>query len=225
MDLQNLTRKNQEFITIATHQLQADGKSQEEIDSIISDAVEVIRQHQKEGLTARQIYGAPTTWAKTFTADETKANPNEKDLERNTNPWLMWLDSSLLILGFFGLFYGLIDFSGSKTTYSYGLITTLIIAASGGAAFYGLYHFVYRFNGYPKSERPSIWKALLYMVVLMALWIAVVGISSLIPAAINPTLPPLGMIALGAIAFAIKYYFKKRYNIQSSLQTQPVNTK
>ncbi|MGT2930157.1 DUF1129 domain-containing protein [Streptococcus dentasini] len=221
MDLQELTKKNREFITIASHQLQKDGKSQEEIEAILADVLPTIIENQKEGHTARSLFGAPTIWAKTFTeSSSTQANQAQRD-DTNKNPWLMWLDSSLMLLGFFGLIYGLTSLA-NKHYYQqgYGIVTTIVTALTGGAALYALYHFVYRYAGKPKSERPSLWRSLMYMAVFTLIWIGFVGATALIPKALNPVLPGLVMIVISGLSFALKYFLKKQYNIQSALATQ-----
>ena len=63
MDLTNLTKKNQEFIHIATNQLIQDGKSDDEIKAILEEVLPTIVENQKKGLTARALFGAPTVWA------------------------------------------------------------------------------------------------------------------------------------------------------------------
>ena len=70
MDLNQLTKKNQEFIHIATNQLIRDGKSDEEIKAILADVLPTIVENQKKGITARSRLGAPTTWAASFTTQE-----------------------------------------------------------------------------------------------------------------------------------------------------------
>lgn len=50
MDLNQLTKKNQEFIHIATNQLIRDGKSDEEIKAILADVLPTIVENQKKGL-------------------------------------------------------------------------------------------------------------------------------------------------------------------------------
>ena len=67
MDLNQLTKKNQEFIHIATNQLIRDGKSDEEIKAILADVLPTIVENQKKGTTARALLGAPSTWAASFT--------------------------------------------------------------------------------------------------------------------------------------------------------------
>src|SRR3712207_7188323 len=69
MDLQQLTKKNQEFIHIATNQLIKDGKTDEDIKTLLEEVIPTILENQKKGITARSLYGAPTAWAASFSKE------------------------------------------------------------------------------------------------------------------------------------------------------------
>ena len=56
MDLTKLTKKNQEFIHIATNQLIQDGKSDDEIKTILEEVLPTIVENQKKGLTALALF-------------------------------------------------------------------------------------------------------------------------------------------------------------------------
>ena len=51
MDIQKLTKKNQEFIHIATNQLIKDGKSDQEIKDILGNVIPELIENQKKGIT------------------------------------------------------------------------------------------------------------------------------------------------------------------------------
>lgn len=48
MDLTNLTKKNQEFIHIATNQLIKDGKTDAEVQAILDEVMPTILENQKK---------------------------------------------------------------------------------------------------------------------------------------------------------------------------------
>ena len=50
MDIQKLTKKNQEFIHIATNQLIKDGKSDQEIKDILGNVIPELIENQKKGI-------------------------------------------------------------------------------------------------------------------------------------------------------------------------------
>ena len=62
IDLQKLTKKNQEFVHIATQQFIKDGKTDAEIKAIFEEVIPQIIEEQSKGTTARSLYGAPTHW-------------------------------------------------------------------------------------------------------------------------------------------------------------------
>ena len=57
MDIQKLTKKNQEFIHIATNQLIKDGKSDQEIKDILGNVIPELIENQKKGITGRGLFG------------------------------------------------------------------------------------------------------------------------------------------------------------------------
>ena len=63
-DLNQLSKKNQEFIRIAKHQLLENGKSEEEAESLIQEILPAIYENQGKGIPARTLFGAPTVSAR-----------------------------------------------------------------------------------------------------------------------------------------------------------------
>ena len=108
IDLKELTKKNQEFIHIATQQFLKDGKTDAEIKAILEEVIPHILEEQPKGVTARSIYGAPTHWAHSFSEKEQyeKEHPKEND-----DPKLMMLDSALFITGLFAVVSALMSSS------------------------------------------------------------------------------------------------------------------
>ncbi len=211
MDLQQLTKKNQEFVHIATNQLIKDGKSDEEIKGLLEEILPAILENQKKGITARTLFGAPSEWA----ASKTLVATDSDELPENDNPWLMWLDSSLLIIAILGVVNGIMNMLRQGT--QYGILSFLIIGFGVGAGIYMMYYYVYRHMEDGKN-RPKIWKAILLLLAATLAWSAIFFLASLIPASINPVLPPLATIVIGALAFGIRYLLKKKYNIRNAMQ-------
>lgn len=211
MDLQVLTKKNQSFIHIATNQLIRDGKSDQEIKALLEEIIPTIIENQKKGLTARSLYGPPSEWAKSYT----KKADSDPTPTTNNNPWLMWLDSSLLILGILGAINGLMGFFQSGT--KYGVLTFLVIGFGVGAGMYLMYHLIYR-NMEKGGKRPKFGKAIFYLILTTLAWSLVFFLAALIPEKINPILSPTATLLIAAIAFGLRHYLKKRWNIRSALQ-------
>lgn len=214
IDLQKLSKKNQEFIHTATQQFIKDGKSDAEIKAILEEAIPRILEEQPKGNTARSLYGTPTQWAHSFIEKEQyeKEHPKEND-----DPKLMILDSALFITGLFAAISALTNLLSDQSA-SYGLITLLLVGAVGGLSFYLMYHYIYQYYGADAdtSKRPPFWKSFLVILASTLVWLAVFFVSFLLPSAINPSLSPLALILIGAGLLALRYFLKKRFNIKSA---------
>ena len=117
IDLQKLTKKNQEFIHIATQQFIKDGKTDAEIKAILRKSFPKSLKSKPKGTTARSLYGAPTHWAHSFTVKEQyeKEHPKEND-----DPKLMIMDSALFITSLFALVSALTTFFAADQAFGYG---------------------------------------------------------------------------------------------------------
>lgn len=148
MDLQQLTKKNQEFIHIATNQLIKDGKTDEDIKALLEEVIPTILENQKKGITARSLYGAPTAWAASFSkeANQKEATP------KNTNPWLMWLDTSLLFIGIVGLLNSIMTFFNTNATVT-GLVSLLALGFGVGGVH--VRHLLFCLSPYGQGQEPS----------------------------------------------------------------------
>lgn len=210
-EFKELTKKNQEFIHIATNQLIKDGKTDSEIKALLEEILPTIIEKQKTGVTARNLYGAPSEWAtsKSFSKEEKK-----DQVELNENPWLMWLDSSLFMLALIAGINGVMNLLGQGA--QYGLVTLLVIGFGVGAGMYFMYHFVYR-EQIQTGQRPKLLKAILFLGLATLAWSLVFLFAALIPAKFNPILPPIVTIFIGAVAFGIRYLLKKKYNIRNAM--------
>ena len=75
--------------------------------------------------------------------------------------------------------------------------------------------------GKDKSERPRWYKVFGVLLLAMLSWILIYVAASLLPATLNPQLPALVLLIIGATAFGLRYYLQKRYNILSTMAPQP----
>ncbi|HHC9026406.1 TPA: DUF1129 domain-containing protein [Streptococcus pyogenes] len=221
MELQELTKKNQEFIHTATNKLIQDGKSDEDIKLILEEAIPAILENQKKGVTARNLLGTPTAWAASFSQDPSQ-DPSQRaaETDKNTNPLLMWLDTSLLFIGIVALLNGIMTFFNTNATVT-GLISLLALGFGGGASMYATYYFIYRHLGKDKSLRPSWFKIIAALSLAMLIWIALYSATAFLPTSLNPQLPPLALLIIGGVSLALRYYLQRKYNIQNTMS--PVN--
>lgn len=212
--LNDLTKKNQEFIHIATNQLIKDGKSDSDIKTILENIIPQILEQQQKGVPARTFLGAPTIWASQF-SDEALQRDKETAV-KNTNPWLMWLDTSLLfiaIVAFVNAVMNLVNPAAATT----GILSLILLGFGGGGAMYAVYHNIYRHTGKSRSQRPSFLKTIGILTLAMAIWLLVSASSSFLPTSINIPLPFMGLLIVAAVAFGTRYYLQKKYNILNAM--------
>ena len=209
MPFETLTKKNQDYIHIATKQLMKDGKSDQEIKALLAEIIPILEENQAKGIPARALFGSPTAWAESMS----KPQEETKTEKENDHPLAMWLDSALFILGIVGLIMGAIAYFNPSTP-PYGVLTLIDVAILGGAVFYLMYHTIYRHieNG----QRPKMWRSVLIVGACMLVWTLSFGLIAMIPQNLNPTLPPLALLITGAVSLAIRYYLKKKYHIKSA---------
>ncbi|KZK38127.1 DUF1129 domain-containing protein [uncultured Lactococcus sp.] len=213
--IEELTAKNKEYIHSVTKQLILVGKSDEEVKAILNDILPQIIEGQKSGIIARKLLGAPTEFVQQYQPKVADKPVSEK----NENPGLMWLDSSLLFLGFISLLNGVMALFTSNSPV-YGFVTVILSAAVAGLVMYLMYRFFYR----PKADgvrQKWNWKGFLATTLSVLLWIAVTIFSGLLPVSINVQLPALALIIVGVVALGLRWLLKRQFNIQSALVAQP----
>lgn len=220
-NLNQLTKKNQEFIHIATNQLIKKGKTDQEIKEILAEILPTILEHQNKGIPARQILGAPTAWVDGLTTAEQEAKDHPKE---NDNPWLMWLSTSSIILGLMGIINGSLSFFSNRSQ-TYGVLSLILLSLLVGAMMYAMYHYIYRHLDQPANRRPSLLKSIGIMALVMIATILAFGLSAFIPAAINPIPPAWLTILIGLAGVGGWYYLKRNYNVKSALANRPTPVK
>ena len=214
IDLQKLTKKNQEFIHIATQQFIKDGKTDAEIKAVFEEVIPQILEEQAKGTTARSLYGAPTHWAHSFTVKEQyeKEHPKEND-----TPLLMITDSFLLVFGLFAAISAFMNLFAPQGT-TYGLLTLTLGSLAGGVVLYLMYYYFYQYYDVSKRgmKRPALTKSLPILMLAMILWVVILMVTALLPQFLNPRVPNWFMLLLGGGALLLRYYLKKKYNIKSA---------
>lgn len=207
-----LTKRNQQYIFDLKKALKAANLSEEELALVMHEMLPVLVREQKSGVTARQLFGT--------VSERTDAIINQPTEEEQTNntPVMIWLDNFLLLLGLFGLFIGLVAQFSKGQPQPYGVLTLLATTVVGGWAFYLMHKYIYQYQmpGADKSKRPKGGKVALILIGVFVLWFVAILGSGLIPTTINIILPPVVMIIIGVIALAVRFYVKKKFNIEST---------
>jgi uncharacterized membrane-anchored protein len=216
--IEQLTAKNSEYVHIVTRELVKLGKSDEEIKTILSEILPQIVKGQGQRMLAKDILGTPSEFTAQYAPTLATAKSGSKQYD-NDQPILMWVDSSLLMLGILALMNGLMTFF-NKNTRTYGLITLIILSFAAGFVMYLMYRLFYK----PQSEGQKLpWvKSFGFLALAFLIWMTLFGITSFLPASIN--IAPEGYIVaiIGLIALGGRYLLKRQYHVKSAMATQPV---
>ncbi len=218
--IEQLTAKNSEYIHVVTRELVKIGKSDDEIKAILSDILPKIVEAQEQRVLAKDILGTPSEFTAQYTTAVAGAKSSQTTTNKNDNetPVLMWLDSSLLMLGILAVVNGVMAvFSKNATTY--GLITLVTMSFAAGLVMYLMFRLIYK----PQSEgqKKTTLKTFGALTLAFLGWILVFTLTMLIPREFN--ISPDGYITaiIGALALALRYLLKRKYHIKSAMSTQP----
>lgn len=217
--IEQLTAKNSEYVHVITRELVKVGKSDEEIKVILSEILPQIVEAQEQRILAKDILGTPSEFTAKYAPIIANKNSGKVDNNSNETPVLMWLDSSLLMLGFIAILNGVMSLF-SKNAIVYGIITLVTMSLAAGFVIYLMYRLVYK----PQSEgrkRPGF-KAIGLLTLTFLVWIALFTLTSLLPKTINIALNSYIVLAIGLMSLGGRYLLKRKYHIKSAMATQPV---
>lgn len=215
-DVEQLTKKNKEFISIATKVLISAGASDDTVKDILKSAFPDILDNQKKGIPARQFLGAPSQWA--MHCLQAPDGTETDDKAGHTNPWLMWGDAGLLMTGFLSLMLAGMTLIGQPNRY--GILSILIMGFGIGGGIVMMSRYTLKQQA-KTGGRPKIMQSLILIALITLSWSIILLLVLLIPKTYNPSLNPLNSAILGVGALGIRYGYKKLFHTQNPLQVQP----
>jgi uncharacterized membrane-anchored protein len=218
-----LTGKNAQYIFDLKKVLAENNYSHEQTEVAIAEMLPQMIEGQKKGLTGRVLYGTVSHRAIEITGGTTESL-SAKNKEKITAPFWMWLDNFLLLLGVLGIVSGILGVFQKGKGATYGILTLIIMSAVGGLVFYIMWLYVYQYEqpGADKSKRPGWLKTGLILLGSVLVWFALFTVTMLpIFAPINVLIPAGVTLVVGVLAIGIRFLIRQKYDIQSSMQTQP----
>lgn len=54
----------------------------------------------------------------------------------------------------------------------------------------------------------------------MLIWVSLYSATAYLPQSLNPQLPPFVLLILGALAITLRYYLKRKYNVQNAMSAR-----
>ncbi len=206
-----LTSKNKEYMVKLNRQLDEGGMTEERKTAIYNDMLKTIVEQQANHLTARKIYGTTTDQAIYLLEGKGKGIGQEEQVVQS-EPWKIYLDGSLLLGGMFALITGVSYLFGNETA-GLGLITLILNFLLSGLAIM----VITKYAPQP-GVKGGFLKYVLATTLTMIAWIIVMSFGTvLFPASLNIFIPGLYTLIIGIAAFGLRWYLKKKLNIQGTL--------
>ena len=203
-----LTNKNEQYLfqlDARLDQLEYDPVAKE---FVINEMLHEIIEGQKAHLQARKIYGTVTEQANNIVNKEFEIPEGEQE---KSPTWMLYLDGALLLGGIFSLVNGFGSYQDPSA--QVGLFQVILNFLLGGLAVLTLIKYS------PKQGKTKgMLKYLVATVSVMLLWIVTIALSlAFIPDSLNPSLPPILIMIIGAVALGAKWYLKKELDIKGTL--------
>ncbi|MGX4645486.1 MULTISPECIES: DUF1129 family protein [Holzapfeliella] len=206
-----LTKRNEEYIYRVEKFLQAQKLTADQAQEKVNEHLEEIVQEQRKGRPANKLYGPASQFANQLL--NKKARP-EGASYADYPYWQLAVDSGLFYGVMFAALLGIMSLFTSSRPESnqFGVLSILMIAILFGVMM-PYYNIVMQ---KPKSERPKLWKLLLYFLLCILIYMGLTTLTVYLPAVINPRPSAVGFIILAVILFAVRYGFRKYYDIKYS---------
>ena len=204
-----LTNKNREYMMTLNRKLDDAGFPEDNKTLVFNDMLKNIVSQQTNHLTARKLYGTATDQARYLT--ESDHADMTGPVERSES-WKIYLDGALLLGGMFAVITGISYLVGNQEA-GLGLITMILNFLLGGLAVM----VITKYAPQPGVKGGFI-KYIVATTITMLTWIILMAFgTAMLPQALNPMIPGSITLVIGVVAFAAKWYLKKKLNIQGTL--------
>ncbi|WP_025728483.1 DUF1129 domain-containing protein [Atopobacter phocae] len=205
-----LTKKNDQYVHQLEKQLRHYGASEARIVSELHHLLPELIESQKQGITAKHLYGTAGEYANTLVHG--KQSKHVANGAERSPSWQLAIDGGLLLGGMFAMISGFTLLMNPQTAQGMGLLSLIINYILGGLMMMVLIKYAPNLDA-PKGQR-GIPQYIIASFITMGLWISFISVfQAAIPATINPTLPAVGYIIIAAASLAGKYFFKRHYNV------------
>lgn len=204
-----LTNKNREYMMTLNRKLDDAGFPEDNKTLVFNEMLKNIVSQQANHLTARKLYGTATDQARYLT--ESDHADMTGPVERSES-WKIYLDGALLLGGMFAVITGISYLVGNQEA-GLGLITMILNFLLGGLAVM----VITKYAPQP-GVKGGFLKYIVATTITMITWIILMAFgTAMLPQALNPMIPGSITLVIGVVAFAAKWYLKKKLNIQGTL--------
>lgn len=204
-----LTKRNEAYMYDMEKALVEKGFDKEQRAKIKYEMTRELLEHQKSGITAKQMYGTVAQQV-TRIIEGPKVDPNERSPFSH-----LFLDGALLMGSIYMIIIGF-----SSNSQNLGIVTLLLNYLLGGLALASL-TVVAPIYQKQIAQRGSRWKGIMKYVgvtaFIMLSWVAAMYVVSFIPTSINPVLPSNTYVLIGLVTLGLKFYFSRKLKIRGGL--------
>lgn len=207
---EQLTNKNRDYMFQLNNRLESLDYDSVKKEYVFNGMLKEIIVGQEQSLTARKTYGTITEQVENILGKNVQTEGHEERSER----WKIYVDGALLAGGMFNLIlgFGALQNSGNPDT-QVTLWQVLINFLLGGLAIMMLTHYAPT-----RGQRKGLLKYTIATVVIVLTWAVITGLLlALIPDVINPVIPGVIVLIIGALALLGKWQFKKQLDVKGTL--------
>lgn len=214
----DLTRKNEEFVYQLGKQLERLDITGDKKTEMLNSTIQKLLAGQKEGKTARTMFGTPTAYAKELK----NPKPSTEHMTKRSIK-LLAIDNTLIFLSIFTFMFGIMFWMSpaamhSSRAGSSGITAILLVAILGGLLFgYVATQLQPTKNSKGKwVQTKPMWFRVLTVSFGLVAWLAVYMLASLLPNVINPRLNQWLYIIIAVVAFIGDMVFRRKYHVTGS---------
>ncbi|MBS4761769.1 DUF1129 family protein [Carnobacteriaceae bacterium zg-ZUI252] len=201
-----LNKRNQQYIYDLDKALQAANVASLQRHSVKHDMMQELITAQKQGATARQIYGTVSQQVAAILS-----GPKE-DFSKPSPDLHLFIDGALMIGAMFMVITGISSQS------SFGIVSLLLNFFFGGFAMLIITKSSPKYLGITNFRNNKFLIRYIGMTALaMFVWVIGMGLMGLVPQAINPVLDGTVYIVLGVVIIALRFYLKRKLNIRGTI--------
>lgn len=209
-----LSNKNVNYVFRLQKELEKQGKlSPDEAKAKVDALLPEIVVAQRHGQPANGLYLASPV----IKADQMLHPAVKPKTAADTPYWQRGLDAALLFTALFMAFYGVSSLSAQQNSAGYGVTSILLLSWVLGFGMAKTNEFLIP---NPKTHKTNWPKAILGILVLIVALIAITAVMYIKGfQVINPVLPGVVYLIIAVVAFGIRYWFRRQFNIVGSVFT------
>lgn len=212
---EQLTKKNQAYLLSVEKQLDDEVKETSTLKAVFNELATTLIQGQKTGQTAKHLYGTPTECAAII---KEQHFPKAAAVDNTpSSSKVIALDGALLLGSIYVIMTGLSLLTAKNPTINgIGLLTIIVNYISAGFAMLLIAKNLP--NVHAEKGKKGYVKYFAMATLAMFIWVVAVSVTTAVtPVIINPLLPPVVLVVLGAITLTVRFILKKKLNIKGGI--------